>query len=74
MYHEAGTDKHYCSVCGEEVDGRDMCGFTEQTTCLACGYTPTDDPRMTWFAFLFIPLFGLLYWVATMLTYPGYGK
>ena len=61
-------DKHYCSKCGIEMDARDMCGFTEQPTCLNCGCVPTEDYRMAWYAFLLFPVFGLVYWLATVLT------
>ncbi len=56
-------DKHYCSQCGMELNARDMCGFTEEPTCFKCGYTPTEDLRIAWYLFLFIPLLVLLYGV-----------
>lgn len=34
-------DKHYCSTCGVELDGRDMAGYTEKTTCLKCANEST---------------------------------
>jgi hypothetical protein len=63
-------DKHYCSKCGFELNDRDMCGFTEQTTCFKCGYSATEDTRIAWYQFLLIPLLALIYWVAIEFTHP----
>ncbi len=69
MVEEKEMDKHYCSKCGTELNDRDMCGFTEQTTCLKCGDVPTEDIRVARYQFLLIPLLALIYWLAIEFTH-----
>lgn len=64
-------DKHYCSICGNEVDARDMAGFTEKTTCLKCacestGLSGEEEPmKATWtMMIVFLIIFGALFYLA----------
>jgi hypothetical protein len=36
------VDRRCCSICGIELDARNMAGFTEKPTCLKCAYESID--------------------------------
>jgi hypothetical protein len=64
-------DKHRCSICGTEVDARDIAGFIEKPTCLKCANESTglnsesESVKVAYIGGLtFAVLFGVLFYLA----------